>query len=91
MDLVNLGLARAAHLKLYTTVEKWLQLKVKKFWGLNSTFVEVTGGELVGGRWRGGLFAPLPIVKRVKDIFFITFFKNNYQTKKICFEGLFTF
>ena len=51
----NLGLALCTNLKFYTRVEKGLKLKVRKFWGLIPTFVEVTGEKLVGG-W--GLFGP---------------------------------
>ena len=52
-------------LKFYTSVAKELKLKVRKFWGLIPTFVEVTGEKLVG------LFAPpLPflILNRVKGL-----------------------
>ena len=35
-------------LKFYTSVEKGLKVKVKKFRGLTLTFVEVAGGKLVG-------------------------------------------
>ena len=49
----NLGLAIGIALKFYTIVAKGVKLKVRKFWGLNPTFVEVTGGKLVGD-----LFAP---------------------------------
>ena len=35
-------------LKIYTRVTKMLKLKVTKFWGLISTFAEVTGEKLVG-------------------------------------------
>ena len=45
----NLGLALGTNLKFYTSVAKGLKLKVRKFWGLISTFAEVTGGKLVGG------------------------------------------
>ena len=41
---------------------KGLKLNVKKFGGLNLTFVEVTGEKLVEG---GGLFGPTPILNRV--------------------------
>ena len=41
---------------------KGLKLNVKKFGGLNRTFVEVTGEKLVEG---GGLFGPTPIPNRV--------------------------
>ena len=54
------------NLKFYTSVAKGLKLKVKKFSGLVPTFVEVTGGKLVGG----GLFAPPPLIlNRVKKMF----------------------
>ena len=39
----NLGLALGMTLKFYTSVTKGLKLKVRKFWGLIFTFVEVTG------------------------------------------------
>ena len=42
-------------LKFYTSVEKGLNLKVKRFCGLIPMFVELTGEKLVGG---GGGFAP---------------------------------
>ena len=45
----NLGLALGKTLKVYSSVVKWLKLKVKKFWGLNPTFVEVIGAKLIGG------------------------------------------
>ena len=37
----NLGLAQDMTLKFHTSVPKVLKLKVKKFWVLNPTFVEV--------------------------------------------------
>ena len=37
----NLGLALDTNLKFYTSVEKGLKLKVRNFWGLIPTFVEV--------------------------------------------------
>ena len=52
----NLGPALDKNLKFYTSLAKGLKLKVKKFWGLVSTFVEVAGEKLVGGE----LFAPHP-------------------------------
>ena len=42
-------------LTFYTSVTKGLKLKVRKIWGLNPTFVEVTGAKLTGG-----LFASHP-------------------------------
>ena len=43
------SLARGMILKLYTSVGKGLKLKVKKIWGLSTTFVEITEEKLVGG------------------------------------------
>ena len=63
----NLGLALGINLKFYTNVANGLKLKVRKFWGLILTFVEVTGEKLVGG-----LFAPPPILNRVNNLNFGT-------------------
>ena len=57
----NLGLALGTNLKFYTSVAKGLNLKVRKFCGLIPMFVEVIEEKLVGG-----LFAPPPILNRVK-------------------------
>ena len=43
------------NLKFYTSVAKVLKLKLRKFWLLIATFVEVTGKKLVGG-----LLPPFP-------------------------------
>ena len=43
-----LGLALGTNLKFYTSLAKWLKLKVKEFSGLISTFIKVIGGKLVG-------------------------------------------
>ena len=43
-------------LKFYTSVVKGLKPKVRKIFGLSSTFVEVTGEKLVGEGERGWLF-----------------------------------
>ena len=45
----NLGLALSISLKFYSSVAKELKLKVRKFWELIPTFIEVTGEKLVGG------------------------------------------
>ena len=44
----NLGLALGTNLTFYTSVAKGFKLKVRKFWCLISTFVEITGEKLVG-------------------------------------------
>ena len=44
----NLGMALSTNLKFYSSVAKWLKLKVRKISRLIPTFVEVTGEELVG-------------------------------------------
>ena len=51
----NLGLSLGMTLKFNTSLSKGLKLKVRKFWELSPTFVEVTGKKLVGG-----LFVPSP-------------------------------
>ena len=45
----NLGLALGMNLTFYTSVAKGLKLKVRRFWGLVRTFVEVTEEKLVAG------------------------------------------
>ena len=61
----NLGLVLGTNLEFCTSVAKGLKLKVRKFWGPNATFVEVTGEKLVG-------FPPTPppplILNRVNDV-----------------------
>ena len=50
-------------LKFYTGVAKGSKLKVRKFWELIPTFIEVTGGKLEGegvGGGGGGLFTSHP-------------------------------
>ena len=44
----NFELALGVALKFYTGVTKRLKLKVRKFWGLVPTFIEVTGGKRLG-------------------------------------------
>ena len=60
MKFNNLGLAVGANLKFYTSVPKGLKLKVRKFWELIPTFVEITGEKMVGG-----LFARPPPPTRI--------------------------
>ena len=66
-----MGLALGTNLKLYTSVVKGLKLKVRKFWELTPTFVEVTG-----------VFLPPP-PNRVKTLINIG---GHYKTKR-CFVG----
>ena len=77
MKFNNLGLALGMDLKLYNSVTKGLKLKLRKFSGLIPTFVEVTGEKLVGG-----LFAPPPILNRVKATY-----KYENQLQSIIHEG----
>ena len=51
----NMGLALGKNLKFYTNVAKELKLKIRKFWVLIPTFVEVTGEKLIKGGGEGGL------------------------------------
>ena len=56
------GLALDVALKFWNSEAKALKLKVRKFWGIIPTYVEITGKKLVGG-----LFAPSPFVYRAKN------------------------
>ena len=56
-------------LKFDTSVVKGLKLKIRQFWGLIPTFVEVTGKKLVGGSFYS------PIQHRVKN--FVKFTKKH--------------
>ena len=58
----NLGLALGMNLKFHTSVAKGLKLKVKKFYGLVPTFVEVAGEKMVG---KVPFCSPPPILNRV--------------------------
>ena len=57
----NLGLAPGTNSKFYTSAAKGLKLKVRKFLGLNPTFVEVTVEKLVGKTGRGAFLLPSPL------------------------------
>ena len=63
LNFNNLGLALGTNLKFYNSVAKELKLKVRKFWRLIPTFVEITWEKLVEG---GGAFCPSPILNRVE-------------------------
>ena len=71
----NLGLALGTNVKFYISVPKRLKLKVRKFWELTPTFVEVTGEKMVRGH-----FAPLPPpwplswINKVQYLHFLVFF-----------------
>ena len=65
--LNNLGVAPGTNLKFYTSLSKGLKLKVRKFFGLIPTFVEVTGEKLVGGPFCHPPSPPTPILNRVKQ------------------------
>ena len=65
----NLGLALGTNLKFCTSVAKGLKLEVRKFWGPNLTFVEVTGEKLI---------AP-PILNRVKHVLRYFIIDNSYK------------
>ena len=67
-------------LKFYTSVSKEFKLKVRKFWGLILTFVEVTWEKLVGG-------SPLILnrvkVKRAQEARVNQFLFQNVQNNEI--------
>ena len=70
----NRGLTLVMVLKFYTSVAKWLKIKVRKVWRLTSTNVEVTGGKLVG------VFFCYPILNKVKVF-------QSYQLFLLCREA----
>ena len=55
-----MGLTLDMALKFYISVAKGLKLKVRKFWWLIPTFVEITGKKLVGA---GAFLHPLPCIR----------------------------
>ena len=59
-------LALGMALTFDASVAKGLKLKLRKFWWLIPTFVEVTGGKLVGRTF----FFPLLILNRVNDLYY---------------------
>ena len=76
-----MGLALVMTLRLHTSVVKGLKIKVRKFWALISTSVEVTGGKLGGGG--GG------ILNRAKSLiidFFVLKFSKVILQKWVHFN-----
>ena len=76
----NLRIALGMAFKFYTSVAKELKLKVKKFWGIIRTFVEVTWEKLVQG------FPPIlnrVKVKQVQEARVNKFLFQNVQNNKI--------
>ena len=64
-----MGLLLGTNLEFYIILSKGIRLKVRKFWRLIPTFLEVTGEKLVGGGGGGGAFCLPPILNRVKQLF----------------------
>ena len=87
----NLWLTLRTNLKFYTSIGKGLKLKVRKFWGLICTFLEVTREKLVGGR-----FFPLTptsplILNRVTSAYKInqTFWRDTFTKRYFSKEKMF--
>ena len=78
----NLGLTLGMNLTFYSSVAKGLKLKVRKFWRLIPTFVEVAGEKLLRGWGSGGgvvgTFWTPPILNRVKLNYLYLFIIINY-------------
>ena len=85
LKLNNSGLALGMVLKFYSSVTKALKLKVRKFWGLILTFVEVSGEKQPRGSfcfppppsWIGlkiSLTAHLSIFQKASGVFCCGFF-----------------
>ena len=84
----NFGLALGIALKFYTSVAKELKLKVRKFYGLITRFVEVTGEKLVGGT-----FCPPPLPPHILNRVKITRHNQSFKAsvhRKPTFNGVFT-
>ena len=81
----NLELALGTNLEFYTNVAKGLKLKVRKFWGLIPTFVDVTGEKLVEGPFCS---PPTPswigLISTKKNYFYSNFGKIQNIWKWIC-------
>ena len=73
----NLGLALGTNLTFCTSVVKGLKLKVRRFWGLNHTSVEVTGEKLVGGAFLEG--TPSKELYIFYDCMNVISFRENYR------------
>ena len=73
----NLGLALGTNLKFYTSMSKELQFKVRKFWKIILTFVDVAGEKLVGDH-----FGP-PILNRVKSDILQLYYTSIFPSKKL--------
>ena len=73
----NLGLTLGTNLKFYTSAAKELKLKVKRFWWLIPTFVEVTGEKLVDGAF---LALPPSWIGSKLPVVFTTRLKQDYST-----------
>ena len=77
-------------MKFYTSVAKGLKQKVKRFWGLIPTFVEVTREKLEEGRGgEGGWVSPsLVILNRVKQrnirVFLARILKSSVCGLEVC-------
>ena len=65
----NLGLALGTSFKFCDSVANGLKLKVRKFWGPNPTFVEVTGKTGRGAFLPPTPPPPLSIQNRVNSVF----------------------
>ena len=71
VQVQQFGTGTRYDLKILHQCGKSVKLKVRKFWRLRPTFVEVTGKKLVGGDFLLPLTPPppSPILNRVKEIF----------------------
>ena len=75
----NLGLTLSTNVKFYISVAKGLKLKVRMFWGLIPTFVEVAREKLVGGPF----YLPPHPEKGKKCYYKNTFCFNHRQNQKL--------
>ena len=85
----NLGLALGIALKFYTSVVKESKLKVRMFWCLIRTFVEVTGEKLVRSGVGRVCPLPLPRIGLILSLVFTIIFRflRNFLITLISDEG----
>ena len=76
-------------MKFFTSVAKWLKLKARKFWGLNPTFVEVTGQKLVGGLFAPPPRAPHPECNHEEHVHMQPFYKDFVKLLKRFYDKAF--
>ena len=69
--------------KFYTSVVEGLKLKVRKFWVVIPTFVEVTGEKLVGGAFLSPPRTPILNRVNVHELYIPAFYVQILTYKRL--------